>query len=154
MSNKKSITPDVDLMELPAIDGLVMDVRGQKAIGDTGSETAEAENIAVKPAKNESDTSKEERKRAKRKEVRKTALPMEGNDLWNTFLKYGDGYDFQVRKDNRKGYWIDEDIVATLKMCDINRLCVADMINAILRAFIELNKVELRTYIKHQKGLI
>ena len=81
-------------------------------------------------------------------------MPIDGNPLWNAFLKFGENYDFQVRKDNRKGYWVDEDIVATLKMCDINRLSVADKINAILRAFIELNKDELRDCVKHRKSLI
>ena len=141
-----------DLMQLPNIDGLVLDVRGQQA-QSSSNESMPVEKEDVEPSESPAPTSVRRKPRVK-KEPKKTAMPIDGNPLWNAFLKFGENYDFQVRKDNRKGYWVDEDIVATLKMCDINRLSVADKINAILRAFIELNKDELRDCVKHRKSLI
>lgn len=83
-----------------------------------------------------------------------TAMPKEGNEWWNTFLKCGEGYGYRVKKDGRKMYWIDEDIVTALKACDINRMSATDTINAILRSFIILNKQELRECIKQHDSLI
>jgi len=80
--------------------------------------------------------------------------PQEGNEWWNTFLKCGEGYGYRVKKDGRKMYWIDEDIVTALKACDINRMSATDTINAILRSFIILNKQELRECIKQHDSLI
>ena len=131
---------------------LVLDVRGQQAQSSSNEPTL-AEKEVAEPSEAPAPTTVRRKPRVK-KEPKKTAMPIEGNPLWNAFLKFGESYDFQVRKDNRKGYWVDEDIVATLKMCDINRLSVADKINAILRAFIELNKDELRDCVKHRKSLI
>ena len=101
-------------------------------------------------------------------------MPKEGNEWWNTFLKCGEGYGYRVKKDGRKMYWIDEDIVTALKACDINRMSATDTINAItalkacdinrmsatdtinaiLRSFIILNKQELRECIKQHDSLI
>ena len=74
--------------------------------------------------------------------------------MWNTFLKYGESYGYRVRKTGRKMYWIDDDIVEALKACDVNRMSATDMVNAILRAFIELNKEEFRECVKHRDSLI
>ena len=152
MAKKNNEMTSDDLMQLPDIDGLVLDVRGQQA-QSSSSEEVHADKKGDEPSESSVPQATRRRTRVK-KEPTKIAMPIEGNPLWNAFLKFGENYDFQVRKDNRKGYWVDEDIVATLKMCDINRLSVADKINAILRAFIELNKEELRDCIKHRKSLI
>jgi len=152
MAKKNNEMTADDLMQLPDIDGLVLDVRGQHAQSSSiEASVVPVENVEplVSP-----EPKTDKRKARVRREPQKTAMPKDGNPLWNAFLKFGENYDFQVRKDNRKGYWVDEDIVATLKICDINRLSVADKINAILRAFIELNKDELRECIKHRKNLL
>ena len=77
-----------------------------------------------------------------------------GNDQWRLFLQHLDSYGYLVRKAGRKGYWIDDDIAETLKSCDIDHKSVADILNAIVRTFIEQNAEHLREYIKRRNSLI
>lgn len=77
-----------------------------------------------------------------------------GNDQWRLFLQHLDSYGYLVRKAGRKDYWIDDDIAETLKSCDIDHKSVADIINAIVRTFIEQNKEHMREYIKKRNSLI
>ena len=76
------------------------------------------------------------------------------NDQWKLFLQHLDNYGYLVRKAGRKNYWIDDDIAETLKSCDIDHKSVADIINAIVRTFIEQNKEHMREYIKKRNSLI
>ena len=76
------------------------------------------------------------------------------SDVFFDMICMGEGYAYRTRKTDRKMYWIDEDIVTALKACDINRMSATDIINAILRSFIELNKEELRECFKHHDSLI
>ena len=62
------------------------------------------------------------------------------------FLRCSQSYDYRVRNDDRRVYPIDNDIINTLKQCNINRMSTATMINSILRAFIEQNKDQLREH--------
>ena len=65
---------------------------------------------------------------------------------WEVFLRCSQSYDYRVRNDDRRVYPIDNDIINTLKQCNINRMSTATMINSILRAFIEQNKDQLREH--------
>ena len=115
---KNNILSVDDLMQLPEIDGLVQEVKGQRTVKNEGKEI-ETE-----------------------------------NDPWRLFLQNLDNYGYLVRKAGRKGYWIDDDIAETLKSCDIDHKSVADILNAIVRTFIEQNAEHLREYIKRRNSLI
>ena len=78
----------------------------------------------------------------------------EGGSSWEVFLKCSQTYDYRVRNDDRRVYPIDNDIINTLKQCDINRMSTATMINSILRAFIEQNKDKLREHKSMGRSLI
>ena len=145
MAKKNEMTHD-DLMQLPDdIAGLVLEVQGRQTQPATPIENGQGGLIQEHPTPAPA-TSKPT--------PVTTALPKEGNLMWNTFLKYGETYGYRVRKTGRKMYWIDDDIVEALKACDINRMSATDMVNAILRAFIELNKGEFRECYKHRDSLI
>lgn len=145
MAKKNEMTSD-DLMQLPQdIAGLVLDVQGRQT-----QQPASAPQTMTTPVEKQPVRTEEVSKPASIQ----SAMPKDGNEWWNTFLKMGEGYAYRTRKTDRKMYWIDEDIVTALKACDINRMSATDIINAILRSFIELNKGELRECFKHHDSLI
>ena len=142
MAKKNEMTQD-DLMQLPNdIAGLVLEVQGRQTQPATPVEDEQIqEQLTPAPA-------------SPKPTPEPTAQPKEGNLMWNTFVKYGEGYGYRVKKTGRKMYWIDDDIVEALKACDVNRMSATDMVNAILRAFIELNKEEFRECYKHRDSII
>lgn len=115
---KNNILSVDDLMQLPEIDGLVQEVKGQQTVKTEGKEI-------------------------------QTEI-----EQWKLFLQNLESYDYLVRKAGRKGYWIDDDIADTLKSCDIDHKSVADILNAIVRTFIQQNAEHLREYIKRRNSLI
>lgn len=115
---KNNILSVDDLMQLPEIDGLIQEVKGQQTVKTEGKEI------------------------------------QTGSDQWKLFLQHLNNYGYLVRKAGRKGYWIDDDIAETLKSCNIDHKSVADIINAIVRTFIEQNKEHLRECIKRRNSLI
>lgn len=145
MAKKNEMTHD-DLMQLPNdIAGMVLEVQGRQTQPATPIENEQEELIQEQATSTPA---------ASKPTTEPTALPQKGNLMWNTFLKYGESYGYRVRKTGRKMYWIDDDIVEALKACDVNRMSATDMVNAILRAFIELNKGEFRECVKHRDSLI
>ena len=117
-----------DLLMLPDIDGIVKDIRGQKTI----SGQSKADEKEQQPEEAPDDT--------------ENTSSSEGGSSWEVFLKCSQSYNYRVRNDDRRVYPIDNDIINTLKQCNINRMSTATMINSILRAFIEQNKDQLREH--------
>ena len=116
-----------DLLMLPDIDGIVKDIRGQKTISGQSKTDEKTEQPEEAPAETDNTSS-------------------EGGGSWEVFLRCSQSYDYRVRNDDRRVYPIDNDIINTLKQCNINRMSTATMINSILRAFIEQNKERLREH--------
>ena len=136
--NKKLNTETTadDLLMLPDIDGIVKDIKGQKTVSGQSKADEKVQQADDAPAdKNNTSSS-------------------EGGSSWEVFLKCSQSYDYRVRNDDRRVYPIDNDIINTLKQCDINRMSTATMINAILRAFIEQNKDRLREHKSMGRSLI
>ena len=76
--------------------------------------------------------------------TRQQEKPMEKpSALWMLFLRHAKRYAYRTRKDNRKNYEIDGELIDLLKLCDINRMSVSDIINAALRSFIDMNREQL-----------
>ena len=128
--NKKLNTETTadDLLMLPDIDGIVKDIKGQKTVSGQSKDDNKDQKSEDSPADTDNTTSSE------------------GGSSWEVFLKCSQSYDYRVRNDDRRVYPIDNDIINTLKQCDINRMSTATMINSILRAFIEQNKERLREH--------
>ena len=136
--NKKLNTETTadDLLMLPDIDGIVKDIKGQKTVSGQSKADEKVQQADDAPAdKNNTSSS-------------------EGGSSWEVFLKCSQSYDYRVRNDDRRVYPIDNDIINTLKQCDINRMSTATMINSILRAFIEQNKDRLREHKSMGRSLI
>ena len=125
-----------DLLMLPDIDGIVKDIKGQKTVSGQSKD----DNKDQKPEDSPADTD--------------TTASTGGGSSWEVFLKCSQSYDYRVRNDDRRVYPIDNDIINTLKQCDINRMSTATMINSILRAFIEQNKERLREHKSMGRSLI
>jgi hypothetical protein len=136
--NKKLNTETTadDLLMLPDIDGIVKDIKGQKTVSGQSKD----DNKDQKSEDSSTDTD--------------TTASTGGGSSWEVFLKCSQSYDYRVRNDDRRVYPIDNDIINTLKQCDINRMSTATMINSILRAFIEQNKERLREHKSMGRSLI
>ena len=136
--NKKLNTETTadDLLMLPDIDGIVKDIKGQKTVSGQSKDDNKDQKSEDSPADTDTTTSSE------------------GGSSWEVFLKCSQSYDYRVRNDDRRVYPIDNDIINTLKQCDINRMSTATMINSILRAFIEQNKERLREHKSMGRSLI
>ena len=136
--NKKLNTETTadDLLMLPDIDGIVKDIKGQKTVSGQSKD----DNKDQKSDESSADTD--------------NTTSSEGGSSWDVFLKCSQSYDYRVRNDDRRVYPIDNDIINTLKQCDINRMSTATMINSILRAFIEQNKERLREHKSMGRSLI
>ena len=136
--NKKLNTETTadDLLMLPDIDGIVKDIKGQKTVSGQSKDDNKDQKSDESPADTDNTTSSD------------------GGSSWEVFLKCSKSYDYRVRNDDRRVYPIDNDIINTLKQCDINRMSTATMINSILRAFIEQNKERLREHKSMGRSLI
>jgi hypothetical protein len=136
--NKKLNTETTadDLLMLPDIDGIVKDIKGQKTVSGQSKD----DNKDQKSEDSSTDTD--------------TTASTGGGSSWEVFLKCSQSYDYRVRNDDRRVYPIDNDIINTLKQCDINRMSTATIINSILRAFIEQNKERLREHKSMGRSLI
>ena len=136
--NKKLNTETTadDLLMLPDIDGIVKDIKGQKTVSGQSKDD-------TKDQKSEDSSTDTD-----------TTASTGGGSSWEVFLKCSQSYDYRVRNDDRRVYPIDNDIINTLKQCDINRMSTATMINSILRAFIEQNKERLREHKSMGRSLI
>ena len=136
--NKKLNTETTadDLLMLPDIDGIVKDIKGQKTVSGQSKADDKVQQGEETPADKDH------------------ASSSEGGSGWDVFLRCSQSYDYRVRNDDRRVYPIDNDIINTLKQCDINRMSTATMINSILRAFIEQNKDRLREHKSMGRSLI
>ena len=107
--NKKLNTETTadDLLMLPDIDGIVKDIKGQKTVSGQSKADDKVQQAEDAPADKDN------------------ASSSEGGSSWEVFLKCSQSYDYRVRNDDRRVYPIDNDIINTLKQCDINRMSTA-----------------------------
>ena len=138
MKRSQAITED-DLLRLPPdIDGLVQEIKGQETVSSARQETHQAQDL-----------------KGKRDFLQVGKASDGGNGRsWDMFLQCSEYYEYRKRLGERRAYPIDIEIINTLKRCDINKLSTCNMINSILRAFIEENRDLLRHYVSETKSLI
>ena len=118
-------TPTNDLLNLPDIDGVFNEVKGQSA--------PEPSQTTLKAAPTD---------------IRQT------NGSWQLFQQYAQQYGYRVKKYDRKNYEIDNEVVELLKLCNINNMSVTDIINAALRAFIGTNNGYLKEFLRSNDYIV
>ena len=135
MKRNLEMTED-DLLMLPPIDGLVHEIKGQETVSTSRS-------VPVQ----------ERDSRGSQKNPYQTRYAGGGNS-WESFLRCSEHYEYRSKKEDRRAYPIDIDIINTLRQCDINKMSTCNMINAILRGFIEENREILRGFFTEKKSLL
>ena len=75
-------------------------------------------------------------------------------DFWSLFLDCSKQYEYRKKKGDRRACLIDAEIIDTLKVCDINKMSTATVVNSILRAFIIQNQDILRQHINKRNTLL
>ena len=118
-------TPTNDLLNLPDIDGVFNEVKGQSA--------PEPSQTTLKAAPTD---------------IRQT------NGSWQLFQQYAQQYGYRVKKYDRKNYEIDNEVVDLLKLCNINNMSVTDISNAALRAFIGTNSGYLKEFLRSNDYIV
>ena len=118
-------TPTNDLLNLPDIDGVFNEVKGQSA--------PEPSQTTLKAAPTD---------------IRQT------KGSWQLFQQYAQQYGYRVKKYDRKNYEIDNEVVDLLKLYNINNMSVTDIINAALRAFIGTNGSYLKEFLRRNDCII
>ena len=73
---------------------------------------------------------------------------------WKLFQQYTQQYGYRVKKNDRKNYEIDNEVVELLKLCNINNMSVTDIINAALRAFIGTNSGYLKEFLRSNDYIV
>lgn len=70
----------------------------------------------------------------------------DGKDFWSLFLKCSEQYEYRKKREDRRAFLLDVEIINTLKKCQINNMSTATLINSVLRAFIMQNQEILRQH--------
>ena len=118
-------TPTNDLLNLPDIDGVFNEGKGQ-AVPESSQTTLKAAPT----------------------DIRQT------NGSWLLFQQYAQQYGYRVKKYDRKNYEIDNEVVDLLKLYNINNMSVTDIINAALRAFIGTNSGYLKEFLRSNDYIV
>ena len=75
------------------------------------------------------------------------------NTLWDAFMQNLRECPARCRKPDRLGYFIDKDIADSISECNIEKRSNSDIINAILRTFLNLNLEQFNQYRQESKTL-
>lgn len=73
---------------------------------------------------------------------------------WNSFLFFLKQYKSNKRKQRDRSFYIENEIIDVLENCSIEKSKTTDIINGILRSFIDENKSQLRASLRPRPTLI
>lgn len=76
------------------------------------------------------------------------------DDDWDLFRKNLALYNFREKKDDRMICKLDRDLADSLDACDIDRKCRSDIVNAIVRTFVNRYLDRLRQFRKSNRSLL
>lgn len=97
----------------------------------------------------------EEVPQASGQDTEPTPLPETAtDDDWELFRKNLALYNFREKKDDRMICKLDRDLADSLDACDIDRKCRSDIVNAIVRTFVNRYLDRLRQYRKSNRSLL
>lgn len=77
-----------------------------------------------------------------------------GDDDWELFRKNLSIYNFREKKDDRMICKLDRDLADSLDDCDFDRKCRSDIVNAIVRTFVNRYLPRLRQYKRNNRSLL
>lgn len=77
-----------------------------------------------------------------------------GDDDWELFRKNLSLYNFREKKDDRMICKLDRDLADSLDDCDFDRKCRSDIVNAIVRTFVNRYLPRLRQYKRNNRSLL
>ena len=75
-------------------------------------------------------------------------------DFWSLFMQSSKQYEHHKKIADRRAVLVDIEIINTLKGCDINKMPVCTIVNAVMRAFIAQHKDILRQHATKNETLI
>ena len=124
-TSHSQVAPTNDLLNLPDIDGVFNEVKGP----------------SVPPLS-------QAIPKATHTDIHQT------DNSWKLFRQCAQQYGYRVKKNDRKNYEIDNEVVDLLKLCNINNMSVTDIINAALRAFIGTNSGYLKEFLRSNDYIV
>lgn len=80
--------------------------------------------------------------------------PDREDEDWELFRKNLSLYNFREKKDDRMICKLDRDLADSLDDCDIDRKCRSDIVNAIVRTFVNRYLPRLRQYKRNNRSLL
>ena len=72
----------------------------------------------------------------------------------SNFYSHIDSMKVRVKRDRKRAYYIDDNIIDVMQSCDFGKTSITNVINAALRAFIDDHKQQLREILKPSPKLI
>lgn len=79
---------------------------------------------------------------------------LEDKSSWSNFYSHIDSMKVRVKRDRKRAYYIDDNIIDVMQSCDFGKTSITNVINAALRAFIDDHKQQLREILKPSPKLI
>ena len=90
----------------------------------------------------------------KQQETVKTEDNLQNKDFWSMFIQSSKLYEYHKKVPDRRAVLVDVEIINTLKGCDINKMPVCTIVNAVMRAFIAQHQEILRQHATKNETLI
>ena len=90
----------------------------------------------------------------KQQETVKTENNPQNKDFWSMFIQNSKLYEYHKKVPDRRAVLVDVEIINTLKGCDIDKMPVCTIVNAVMRAFIAQHQEILRQHATKNETLI
>lgn len=136
--SKKSDNSSASLANLD-LEGLVKEAR----------EAKEQVSQVEEPASVEQETQVEDKE-----EVTDPPKVSTASESWDNFLGFLNTYRSSKTKDRPRSFYIEKEIIDVLENCSIANSKTTDVINGILRSFIDLHKANFREALRPRPTLI
>lgn len=136
--SKKSDNSSASLANLD-LEGLVKEAR----------EAKEQVSQVEEPASVEQETQVEDKE-----EVTDPPEVSTASESWDNFLGFLNTYRSSKTKDRPRSFYIEKEIIDVLENCSIANSKTTDVINGILRSFIDLHKANFREALRPRPTLI
>lgn len=136
--SKKSDNSSASLANLD-LEGLVKEAR----------EAKEQVSQVEEPASIEQETQVEDKE-----EVTDPPEVSTASESWDNFLGFLNTYRSSKTKDRPRSFYIEKEIIDVLENCSIANSKTTDVINGILRSFIDLHKANFREALRPRPTLI
>ena len=86
--------------------------------------------------------------------IKNTEEESKDTDFWSMFMQCSEQYEYHKKIADRRAVLVDVEIIDTLKNCDINKMPVCTIVNAVMRSFIAQHQDILRQHTPKRNSLI